>query len=270
MHLFLKRFLLLCFLCFYSTLQAYPYSYYEERYCEPCKPQFAHHLFIGPEIYHVHRTREGGTSQKGTIYGVRAGYEHIKRYQFYWGGDVLYGQGIIRGHSGNGFKLKSRFTDLMAEARVGYTFQQKCDYQFAFTPYVGLGYAIERNNFLHPSPLLVHFHINYWYIPLGFLSQMTVTPNWYVGLNFKVRYVLTAKHHVTHDPDFGSSKGMVKERFQYRVELPITYSCQSRFDLSAVPFYEWRAFGAHAGFPFDFLETKLRIYGILIKLIYNL
>lgn len=264
---------ILCSFCFLFGLAADPYDPCQEMPCElePHKHQFANHLFVGPEIYHVHRTREGGTSQKGPIFGVRVGYEHIKRFKFYWGADVLYGRGTIKGHSGSGFKLKSKFTDLMAEGRLGYTFQQKCGYQLAFTPYVGGGYAIEKNNFLEPSPLLVHFRINYWYIPFGFLSQMTIKQNLlYLGLNFKVRYVMDAKSRVSKDPEFGSTSGLIKERMQYRVEVPLTYGCHGQIDLSAVPFYEWRTYGKHAGFPFDFLETKLRIYGILLKFIYSL
>lgn len=35
-----------------------------------------------------------------------------------------------------------------------------------------------------------------------------------------------------------------------------------------VPFYEYRFYGHRANFPFDFLETKLKLYGATLKLHY--
>src|SRR5436190_24377747 len=87
---------------------------------------------IGPEFYHVKRTREGGTSQSGNLIGVRGSFERIGRYKWYIGIEGLYGQGIIKGHSGSGLKLRSRLTDRQIEGRFGYTFQGKCSFLLSF------------------------------------------------------------------------------------------------------------------------------------------
>lgn len=236
--------------------------------CDDPNKTYVNQFFLGPEIYYVNRDRSGGTTQNGVIYGVRGGYEHIKRYKFYWAIDALYGEGYLYGKSSLGSHLKSRFIDRNIEGRFGYTLQQKAGYRFSLTPFIGLGYATETNNFIKPEALPVHFQLKYSYVCGGFLSQMTMRPNFDAGVNFKLKYLLEAKNHVTHDPKFEDTQMLVKEEFQYRVEVPITYHWCPRFLIRLEPFYEFRHYGGHLNFPFDFFETKLNIYGATLKFIY--
>ena len=239
--------------------------------CEPCvKSWKRNQLFIGPEVYYARREREGGTHQSGPVIGVRAGYDHIKRYKFYWGGDLLYAWGRLDGKTADSTKIKSNFIDFDVEGRFGYTFQQKCGYQFSFTPYFGYGYAQERNNFIKPSPLLIHSNIFYTYFPVGFLSQMTLSPCWTVGINFKAKFLWDTKNKISHDPENDSLKMLVKNEIHYRVELPATYQYCENVLFSVVPFYEFRKYGNQANYPFNFLETKWNLYGVTLKLIYCL
>lgn len=239
--------------------------------CEdvPCICRYANHFFVGPEIYHIRRTRESGSKQSGTIYAGRVGYDHIKRYKFYWGGDVLYGKGELHGKSALGRKLKSHFTDFDVEGRLGYTFEQKEGYQFSFTPFAGIGYAFEQNNFLRPSPLTIHSRIHYTYVPVGFLSKISWSPCLDIGLNFKAKYLFEGKNKISHDPNNDSASVLIKSEMQYRVELPITYKYWPQLFVNIVPFYEYRHFGRHAGLFFNFDETKINIYGAAFRLSYN-
>jgi hypothetical protein len=226
--------------------------------------------FIGPEIYYIKRTKEGGAQQSGTIYGVRLGYDYIKRYRLYSGVDALWAKGTIEGHVQEE-KLKSQFTDINVEARIGFTFQSKCWRCFSFTPYSGIGYFWEKNFYQHPSPLQIHFKSTFSYVPIGFLSQVFLTPNLSIGVNFKVRYILEGEHHVSHDPEHENMTQHFEEKLQYRGELPVTYFfCWNKnpLGISLVPFYEYRCYGHRANFPFDFLETKLKLYGATLKLLY--
>lgn len=236
--------------------------------CDCPEKTYVNQFFLGPEIYQVNRKREGGAAQDGVIYGVRGGYEHIKRYKFYWAVDALYGEGHLTGKSKAGNKLKSNFVDKNIEGRFGYTFQQKAGFRFSFTPFVGVGYATECNNFVKPSPLPVHFELRYNYACAGFLSQMSFNRCFDGGINFKLKYVGEIKNHVTHDPDFDDNKMLVKEEFQYRVEVPLTYEYCPRFLIRLEPFYEFRHFGSHINYPFDYFDTKLNIYGATLKFIY--
>lgn len=231
---------------------------------------YALEAYAGPEIYYIHRTKEGGAKQTGTLYGVRLGYDHIRRYKFYWGIDALWAKGILEGKTESDH-LKSRFTDINVEARIGYTFQSKYWRCLSCTPYIGGGYFLENNNYEHPSPLTVHFKNRFSYVPVGFLSQIFITPHWSIGVNFKVRYLLEGKQHVTHDPEHKKLTQNYEEKLQYRGELPVTYfRCWKKHSLavSLVPFYEYRSYGHRANFPFDFLETNLKLYGAMLKFLY--
>lgn len=232
-------------------------------------------FYIGPEWSDVKRER-GETRQRGDVIGLRAGYDRLKRYKWYVGGDGFYGSGILKGHGftadGERFDVKSRLTNYGAEGRLGYTLQQKDCYQIALTPFVGGGYFVERNNFSSPSPLPVHFKIHFPYVVTGFLSWIHLTENFEAGFNFKARYPLSPRCRVSNDPDEDPVNQRINERWQYRLELPLTYrvSCDGRFCLGVVPFYEYRHYGMHPNFPFDFFKTKLRIWGIGLQLLVRL
>lgn len=226
--------------------------------------------YIGPEIYYVRRTKEGGAEQTGTLYGVRLGYDHIRRYKLYWGIDALWAQGTLKGKT-NEAQVKSTLTDMNVEGRIGYTFQTKSWRCLSFTPYTGLGYFWENNYFEHPTPLPIHFKNQFAYVPIGFLSQVFITPQWSIGLNFKIRYLIDSSVHASNDPEHENSTQKYEEELQYRIELPIIYfRCWKEHSLAVglVPFYEYRPYGYQANYPFDFLETKFRLYGATLKLFY--
>jgi hypothetical protein len=228
-------------------------------------------VFLGPEIYYVNRTREGGAQQDGVIYGVRAGYDHVRRYKLYWGIEGLGAKGVLKGKHAEYGHLYSDWMDANIEGRFGYTFQSKCRPCASFVPFVGLGYSWENNHYKYPSPLKLHFDNTFAYVPVGFLSQIFVTPTFSIGLNFKIRILVDGKQKVSHDPDNDRATLRYGEKPQYRVELPLSYFFywkDYRLALSLDPFYEYRHYGHSANFPFDFLETKLNLYGATLKLFY--
>jgi|GEM_PF-976475 len=230
-------------------------------------------MYIGPEIYNVHRTREGGAKQDGLITGVRAGYDRIKRYKIYYGFDAFYAKGNLDGKNSADKSLKSNYSDLSVEGRLGYTLKSKHKYCPTITPYAGVGYFVEKNNFTEPTSTPIHFRTSYLYAAGGFLSQITLNDRFDLGLNFKAKFPFEAKCRVTHDPREADSKQVINEKFQYRIELPITYKLfgyDDQFRLSLVPFYEFRQYGHHPNYPCDYLETKLNLYGVQFKIMYCL
>ena len=227
-----------------------------------------HKFYVGPEIYHLRRTREGGTRQTGEIYGVRVGYDRIKCSGLYWGGDALYGTGTLRGRSGIGDRLKSAFTDEQIEGRIGFTLQTKKWLRPFLTPFVGYGYFQETNKFRHPSPLRLKFRTCYNYFLTGFLSGLDINPHLSVGVNLKVRIMHDAKCKVSNDPELDNATLHINDKINYRIEIPIAYrlcSFTDHFELDLVPFYEFRHYGGRENFPFSFFDTKLRLYGINIQ-----
>ncbi len=241
---------------------------------DPCqaKPLPQHQLYIGPEIYHVSRDKNakyGHSKQRGFIYGVRASYDRIKRCRLYWGVDGLYATGDIKSHKGK--KVKICFTDENVEGRVGYTFQMKKGWLPTLVPFVGYGYFRETHHFKKPSPLLIKQRISFDYFAVGFLSQIYPHPLWVVGVNFKARILFNSKCGISDDPDYEDTTQNMKHKVQYRVELPITYRLNCWCDhlaVALVPFYEYRHYGEHANFPFDFKDVKLNFYGFDIRLMY--
>ncbi|MGK5593845.1 MAG: outer membrane protein [Parachlamydiaceae bacterium] len=233
--------------------------------------QFPHKFYVGPEFYRVRRTREGKSKQRGWIYGVRAGYDYIKRYKLYLGGDVLWGQGPLRGHSPSN-KLKSTFTDTSVEGRIGYTLQNKYYRHVTVTPFVGFGYFEEKNSFHRNAPLNIKFKNRFKYGTAGFLSSLEIKPNLSLGLNFKAKFPYETKCRIS-DPELGGRSLRVKDRTHYRVEVPLSYwlcKCGHVFELGCIPFYEFRHYGKRENYPFDFLDTKLRNYGISFQIGYRL
>lgn len=226
--------------------------------------------FLGPECYAMQRTREGGSRQWGVLCGVRGGYERIKGNALYWGIDGLWAQGTLKGHMQHR-PLYSRFTDSNVELRGGYTWHCPRWSHFAITPYLGLGLFWEKTLYHAPSPLPLHFHNQFSYAAAGFLSHLFLSSQWSVGFNCKLRYPIEGRQTVSHDPAHETLVQSYEERLQYRLELPFTYFfCihHSSAAIALVPFFESRCYGSRPNFPFDFLETTLRLYGATVKAIY--
>src|ERR1700733_6863002 len=153
----------------------------EDIFCE--LPTQRHHLAIGPEVYYLSRTRKQGTHQDGWLCGGRLNYDYFGRYLFYFGCETAYANGNLKGHSGNGTKIKSNFSDFMIEGRVGYTFQSKSASCARFTPFIGYGQFIEWNNYVHPTPLRYHFRNTFSYVLLGALCKVFPNRCTSLGLN---------------------------------------------------------------------------------------
>jgi hypothetical protein len=271
-------FLLNTFFCFisvfFSTLYAQePYCCYEQE--ESCCEELSLNrweFYIGPDWFNLNRRREGGTKQNGNIYGLRAGFDRLKCFGWYIGAEVDYSSGTLKGHDRRGRSLKSQYTESMIEGKVGYTLQMRTGFQFSITPFIGLGYSVERNNFTDPSPLPIHFKTRYTYVETGFLSWMHLCEQWELGLNFKTKYPLSPKCFVSNDPVQEPMLQRIGDELFYRLELPITYRLNSEYNFAvrANPYYEYRKYGQHFNFPADFFETQFNIYGLTIEFIYRL
>lgn len=231
-----------------------------------------HEVSIGPQWSYLKRTKSGGSKQTGNLYGVYANYDRLVRYSWYWGGDIQYSLGTLRGRTAMGDKMTSHFSQFCAEARIGYTFQQKESYQIAFTPFIGGGYIIEKNNFTKSSPLPIHFKIPYSFATAGFLAGARISDCWEAGVNFKARLPFDPHCHVSNDPENDPVKQRIGERVFYRVDIPIVYHafCNPNMMVVLNPFFESRRYGKHVNFPFDFYETKLNFYGIILEWQYRL
>jgi hypothetical protein len=230
-----------------------------------------HFFTLAPEFSHLERTRKGGTKQDGWLVGAKFNYDHIKRYKIYWGVEALYSSGELRGKNREKDRIHSYFSNAWAEANIGYTLASKCAPYYSFTPYIGGGYFWDRNHFHRPSPLEVRFSTRFWYGSFGFLSHARVFRCFSAGLNARFKLPWEPKCTISGDPDHGKTSQQVGERLFFRIELPLVYTAPlfcNALQIGLMPFYESRVFGGRENYPFDFFETKYRIYGIDLQFIY--
>jgi len=227
---------------------------------------------LAPEIYRLHRFRKGGTRQHGTLCGVRAGYDFIKRYNFSFGIQAFYGRGTLRGKTSQNLSSRSHWSDEQIEAYAGYTFQTKTPLCFSFTPFGGYGYFREINQFISPSPVKFRSTTQFDYFLYGFLSSANVTPCTKIGVNARFRTPWDQKCKVSKDPENEDTTQRIGDSFQFRIELPVRYHTPwgcNHFEIGIMPFYEQRLYEGRIGYPENYLRTKIIIYGIDLQLVFQ-
>lgn len=243
-------------------MMVFSFCWADEESCYPWS------LSIGPEVYTLKRVREGGTHQRGTLYGGRGILEYLAAKHVYLGVEGSYARGTLNGRSGNQDRLRSHFTDSMVEGRLGYTLQSCSGCYGWLTPFVGGGYFWEDNNYSKPSPKPLHFRNRFGYFALGCLARICLRSRFDLGLNVTARFSMQGKVHVSHDPEGEPVTLKYEQKINCRVVLPFTYICE-RSDLSLAPFFEYRHYGRRHAFPFDFLDTRLKIYGLELLYVYK-
>lgn len=228
--------------------------------------QTDHLLDVGPLWSYLWREKETGSEQKGSLYGLQGSYNRIKRYGWYLGADGSYCAGILRGSVHHQTPIRSRYSTLTAEGRLGYTFMQKEGYNIGFTPFLGGGYIEERNNFTHPIDLPIHLKTSFPFAAGGFLLFGRPFSSVTAALSFKVRLPYEPTCKVTNDPDNEPMTQRIAERLHYRVDLPISWTMGTSgcFALTLDPLLEIRTFGTQTNYPFDFIKTKETFLGLLI------
>lgn len=232
-----------------------------------------HRIGLGPEIYFLQRSKDGGSKQHGFMYGGRAVYEHFRGNNLYWAAEGYWAYGSLRGHNADTKEIHSDKSDAEIEGRLGYTFMKEiCNY-FWLTPFLGGGYFVGSNRFIKPSPMRFESNTAFPFVSLGFLSRVELANCFYLGLNFKTKYPIGAKCKITNDPDpeVDNSTLIIEDKFFYEVELPFIFhwrwQCR-RVECSFVPFYRMRHYGGHENHPYDFIDTKYHSTGA--RLIFSL
>lgn len=228
---------------------------------------FTQDIEIGPQIYHLKRSRDGGASQDGTLYGARVSYERVKDFGFYLGAFVDAAYGPIWGRSSSGASLSSLFTDFEAQGLFGYTISCKSRFKAQLTPFVGIGFLQQTNKFKNPSPAApIQFQDDIQYYSLGFLTTSYLNPCWSLGLRLTVKWMYDGKCYVTDDPDpaIGDITQIIENKMLFAVDLPITYKlfgeC-SRYKITFMPFFQTRHLGGRFNYPVDFIDTRYVTYG---------
>lgn len=226
-------------------------------------------LYVGPEIYHIKRIREGGTRQEGELYGAVFCFERLCRNGLFLDVEARWATGDLKGHTHNHLSIHSRMIELEAQGNLGYTLGLDCLCNLEITPYVGGGAFKGTNKFGNANPIQVKYTDRFYYFSSGILVMAEVLPAIMAGINFQIKWAADGQTKVSDDPDFEPFEMHFDTNPGYYVELPISYQlcggC-STFSASILPFFEYRHYGKRENFPFDFLDTKYYLYGAKLLL----
>lgn len=229
-----------------------------------------HRVQMGPELYRLKKTREGGSKQWSWMGGVRARYDRLTCSSgLYWAIDTMYAHGNASGKTGNGIHTKSTISDFQVEGRIGYSVLAPYINRLQITPYIAYGYFNETNHFKAPSPVHFHYRNQFTYAAWGFVNLYTLSPCFSFGLDIKGAYMLIGNSTISHDRDFDRIKLEIENEWQYEIDIPFNYwgaICQRDFQITLTPFYRLRHYGGKPNYPFDFYETKFQIYGFRMLL----
>ncbi len=218
-------------------------------------------ISVGPTVYHLQRTKEGGSNQQGVLGGVQACVERWRPKGVYWGLEGTYATGRLHGHTASGRTIDSRLTEKEVEGRLGYNIAANFN-RFQLVPFICGGKYECENKFVAPSPMTTTFNDHFDFIGYGFYLVCNLVDRFYYGFTFKAHYATNGWDELTHDPGVEDSKSRIKSEWQYDVEFPFQYgSTHQGWAMQLIPFYRFRHFGGMESYPFDFIETKFTIYG---------
>lgn len=222
-----------------------------------------HRLTAFAHADYLKRTREGGSSQKGTIVGFGADYERLKEFGIYLFGETSEGKGTLKGSTSGEAVLKSRFYQENYFGRLGWSISF-C--KFIFAPFVGGGYTQMTNRFVDPSPLLVSMKIHYPYMLWGLKLEWQKSDKIHFITSLQLEKPFEPKCTIDDDPEYFTTHQTIKEkiqtvfqigaRFQQIICLPFDLSGETYF------FYQHNQYGRHDNFPFNFLDTTHNVVGL--------
>ncbi len=246
-------------------------TFCESEECVTPLKRTPHIVAIDPAVSYLRRTKEGGTTQTGLLYGIRGSYDYIKRYKPFFEVQASIELGSLKGHTKTN-ALHSKWQDEMAEANLGYTLQYKMSPYYSFTPFIGGGYMREANRFTGKEAIQLKFITAFPYLSCGFLSSVCFENGLRIGLNFRVKTPWDINCKVENDPEYKHISLIVNEKQHYRAEMPISYHktllCGT-IEMGIAPYYELRQYGRRENYPFDFLKTKIELIGCYTQFIYR-
>ncbi len=224
---------------------------------------------IGPEIYYLHRSVEGGSVQNGTMVGPSFKFERFRRCALFWSAQYTAAWGKLIGNNGSGSSLRSTMCEQQAEGRLGYNYQWKTGYKPYILPFIGYGYLRQANEFQEPAVTLVDY---FPYSSFGLQLGMNLSCYTSIGLLVKGDWMLEGNSFIEISGNPDRIERNMEEKWQYTVELPLTHrkSLGRRcFYWVFTPFVRLRHLGGLPGFPANFPDTRYSNYGARFMLAYD-
>jgi hypothetical protein len=227
--------------------------------------ELPHRLYLGPDFFYRDYSEEEivpgfKSNEFGTLFGLQATYDYVKRNSVYFGLGFRYGGGQTTydgGLQGGGViipatgKTENQFFNI--EGRLGYTFAPGRERRFLISPFVALGYH-QWNRDISGNVTVPGFgqvqvadttEVYSWgYVGPGFHAEYKVSRKFDIGLNAKLMVMLGGRIKVENSFAgilFDEGRGDLGNTLQYEFELPLTYHLvenpRSAIDLKFTPYF---------------------------------
>jgi Outer membrane protein beta-barrel domain len=228
--------------------------------------EFPNRLYIGPDFFYRDYSEEEITpgfksDEFGTLFGLQATYDYVKRNSVYFGLGFRYGggqttyDGGLQDAAGNSLGPAQGKTDnqfLNVEGRLGYTFAPDRQKRLLISPFVALGYhqwnrdiSGDLSTPSGPVQVLDTLEVYSWgYVGPGFHAEYKVSPKFDIGLNAKLMFMFGGRISLENSFQgilFNDGRGDLGNTLQYEIELPLTYHLienpRTAIDLKLTPFF---------------------------------
>ncbi|CRX37610.1 hypothetical protein [Estrella lausannensis] len=227
-----------------------------------------HRLSAFAEGGRVSRKRQGGTHQKGALLGYGCEYERLKNSGIYLLGRAVGDEGTLRGRTGSGFKIKSRYDSQEYFGRGGWSFCFGERDSFVVAPFAGGGYFRSENRFVDPSPIPVNMQVHFLYALGGLTFEWRKQEDLYYTFSFQGKKPFDPECVIKDDPELFEIHQLFKSKMQWDVETGFRkmwgacFGCKGA--LEGQLFYRHSRYGKKENFPFDFADTRQKFWGIRI------
>lgn len=207
---------------------------------EPKKP---HRIYFGPDFFFGQASKYEGefnASKTSQHYTFRLGYDYLQADALYAGVNALYGPGrtavkVKIPSEDDVFLYRRARVDGSAanvEGRLGYTAQ--ASQAFRLTPFLGLGFY-----YFDVTESSVKESAQWLYGALGLRSDYAVNSLLDIGLNLKGMRNFSVRHQVRIKESGQSASFRIKgvNSWGYEIGLPLTFHCNSHWDIQAEPYF---------------------------------
>jgi hypothetical protein len=234
--------------------------------------------------------KQGTVKEKGWLYGVKGNYDLINPNCFYFGAEIGYKAGDLKGNGDATFttvnivdpatrvetptailveeKTKSKYSDLWGEIRVGFTLANFGLSNSFISPYFVVGAEREKDYFVSPTTLEIKHKIEYGYLGCGAVSSFILSPCLSLGLNVKFKWMFNSHASTSGSPDIKEKGISPANHFHWYIEAPLTWAIAPNMSLGIAPFYEYKNYERHKHELLGKEKATFQMYGGLIQLAY--
>lgn len=226
---------------------------------------------IGPTAYWMQRTVATGALQSGALEGFQLSHDRIQRGKFYWGANLGWAAGIIKGRTASGSPSKSKTQDFHVEVRFGHTFWPALKDSFYFTPFAAFGNFRNINKSVPPTTVRMTNTYQFPYLGFGLITSRFFMPSLSVGVTFETMLMFDGKN-VQEGNGLARRKILMAPKAQFLLEMPFIYQISKRERGLAVqwtPFYNFRYYGGRWSEDRYFYATRFQVAGLKLYVTYR-